>query len=161
MLRSMLVSWCHGTMVHGRTCQQRRIHDARSCKHACWCMCWRLVCCHQQWQAAYITLFTRSTNQKAEPIKVGATSLKRDDEANLGVTFAKRLTWKPHIAHTEARARRKLAIMLKLEGPSWETNEQVLMKIYQGTVNTHLEYGSEFCRLLPRRINKPITRLRT
>ena len=61
------------------------------------------------------TLFTLSPKKQASPIKIGTQALKEDDKATyLGVTFDKRLTWKPHTLRTEEMARKKLAIMRKL-----------------------------------------------
>ena len=89
------------------------------------------------------TLFTLSTKQTSRPIKLGDSTLTCEDEATyLGVTFDKKLTWKPQISKAEAKARRKLAIMRKLAGTSWGANEKVLKNVYQGSVRPHLEYGS-------------------
>jgi len=89
------------------------------------------------------TLFTLSTKHKAGTINLGDTPLKEDGEATyLGVTFDKRMTWKPHIAQAESKARRKLAILRKLAGTAWGANENILKTVYQGTVRPHLEYGS-------------------
>lgn len=66
------------------------------------------------------TLFTLSTKQNAGTITPEGKALKKDDEATyLGVTFDKRLTWKPHIARVEKRARQRLAIIQKLAGTKW------------------------------------------
>ena len=43
------------------------------------------------------SLFTLSPKKQARPIKIGTHTLKEEDQASyLGVTFDKRLTWKPH-----------------------------------------------------------------
>ena len=58
--------------------------------------------------------------------------MKEEDEVNyLGVTFDKRLTWKPHTLRTEGKARNKLAIMRKLAGTTWGANEQILKTVYE------------------------------
>ena len=89
------------------------------------------------------TLFTLSLKQKAGTITPGGTPLKEDEEATyLGATFDKRQTWKPHIAKAEAKARHRLAILYKLAGTTWGANEKILKTVYQGTVRSHLEYGS-------------------
>ena len=65
-----------------------------------------------------------------------------DQQTYLGVTFDKRMTWKQHIAQAEGKARRNLNIMRKLAGTQWGANKQILKSVYQGTVQPHLEYGS-------------------
>lgn len=69
-----------------------------------------------------------------------------------------RLTWKPHIAHAEGKARRKLTSMRKLAGTSWVANEQIPKIIYRGTVRPYLENAGQ---LQPRQINEPFTIPRT
>jgi len=89
------------------------------------------------------SLFTLSTKQKAGPIKLGNTTLKNEEEVTyLGVTFDKKQTWRPHIQKAETKARKKLAILRKLAGTSWGANQQILKRVYQGTIRPHLEYGS-------------------
>ena len=67
--------------------------------------------------------------------------MKEEDEVNyLGVTFDKRLTWKPHTLHTEGKARKKLVIICKLAGTTWGANEQILKTVYEGSVRPVLEY---------------------
>ena len=88
------------------------------------------------------TLFTL-TQQKVEPIVLGGTRLKQDDEPNyLGITFDKRQTWKPHLQAAETKSKRKLALMRKLTGSTWGANEKTLKTVYQGSVRPHLEYGA-------------------
>ena len=76
-------------------------------------------------------------------IKIDTHTLKEEDEATyLGVTFDKRLTWKPHTLRTEGKARKKLTIMRKLAGTTWGANEQILKAVYEGSVRPVLEYSS-------------------
>ena len=89
------------------------------------------------------TLFTLCTKQKVGTITLGGTPLKEDEEATyLGITFDKRQTWKQHIAKAEAKVVRRLAILRKLAGTTWGASEKILKTVYQGTVRSHLEYGS-------------------
>jgi len=77
------------------------------------------------------TLFTLSPKKQARPIKIGTHTLKEEDEATyLGVTFDKRLTWKPHTLRTEGKAHKKLAIMCKLAGTIWEHEHENTMEIH-------------------------------
>ena len=88
------------------------------------------------------TLFT-ITQQKIEPIVLGGTRLKQDDEPNyLGITYDKRQTWKPHLQAAETKSKRKLALMRKLTGSTWGANEKTLKTVYQGSVRPYLEYGA-------------------
>ena len=86
-------------------------------------------------------MFTLSSRQKAGMIKMAGTPVKEDAATYLGVTFYKRQTWKPHINHVERIACRKLSIMCKLAGTTWDANEQILKTIYQGTVRPIMEYS--------------------
>ena len=65
-----------------------------------------------------------------------------DSTTYLGVTFDKRQTWRNHINSTEAKARRKLALLRKLAGTQWGAAETVLKNVYIGAIRPHLEYGS-------------------
>ena len=68
------------------------------------------------------TLFTL-TKQKAGQISLDGTRLKEDDQPTyLGVTFDKTQTWKPHIQASEAKAKRRIALMRKLTGSLWGAN---------------------------------------
>jgi hypothetical protein len=65
----------------------------------------QLSACADEWcvkvntDKSCTTLFTLSPKQKAGTIKVSGTTLTEVEEATyLGVTFDKRLTWKPHVA---------------------------------------------------------------
>ena len=89
------------------------------------------------------TLFILPPKQKAGTITLGGTPLKEEEEATyLGITFDKRQTWKQHIAKAEAKARRRLAILLKLAGTTWGSSEKILKTVYRGKVRPQLEYGS-------------------
>ena len=83
------------------------------------------------------------TKQKAGPINLDGTRLKEDDHPTyLGVTFDKTQTWKPHIQASEAKGKRRIALMRKLTGSSWGANQKTLRTVYESTVRPHLEYGS-------------------
>ena len=71
-----------------------------------------------------------------------STHLHRDNATYLGITFDKTQTWKTHISRAEAKARRKLALLRKLDGTQWGAAETVLKNVYIGTIRPHLEYGS-------------------
>ena len=92
---------------------------------------------------SFTSLFTLSPKKQNRSIKNGTHNLKEEDQSTyLGVTFDKRLTWKTHTLRTEGKARKKLAIMRKLAGTTWGTNEQILMTVYEGSVRPVLEYSS-------------------
>jgi hypothetical protein len=89
------------------------------------------------------TLFTLSTVQKADIIKINGESMKEDKQHTyLGVTFHDRLTWKQHINKAATKARRKLAILRKLSGTTWGATGKILSKVYQQAIGSYLEYGS-------------------
>jgi len=131
-----LVLWCKEE--YPTTARHRMQQAANKLKE--WTDKW---CISINKEKSSTTLFTLSTKHKAGTIFLGDTPLKEDNEATyLGVTFDRRMTWKPHIAQAEGKARRKLAILRKLAGTTWGANERILKSIYQGTVRPHLEYGS-------------------
>ena len=91
----------------------------------------------------FTTLFTLSIKSKPMKIMLDDTELQHTDSATyLGITFDKRQTWKTHISRSEAKARRKFALLRKLAGTQWGAAETVLRNIYIGTIRPHLEYGS-------------------
>ena len=77
-----------------------------------------------------------------------------DQQTYLGVTFAKRITWKNYISQAEAKARRKLNIMWKLTGTKRGANKKVLKTVYQGAVRPYFSISrvqllDDSCQDLP------------
>ena len=131
-----LVMWCKEEHASTATYRMQLAAD----RLAAWAEDWNV---HINKDKSSTTLFTLSSKQKAGTIKLGDTPLRSDEEATyLGVTFDKKLTWKPHIQQAEAKARRKLAILRKLAGTDWGAKTNILKQVYQGAVRPHLEYGS-------------------
>ena len=84
-----------------------------------------------------------STKAKHVKIMLDDVELQHTDSITyLGVTFDKRQTWRNHINSTEAKARRKLALLRKLAGTQWGAAETVLKNVYIRAIRPHLEYGS-------------------
>ena len=71
----------------------------------------------------------------------GQTLLAEDNPTYLGVTFDKRLTWKQQTEKAEARAKVRLALMMKLVGMTWGANTVTLKRLYTGRTRPVLEYG--------------------
>ena len=131
-----LVMWC--TEEHASTATYRMQLAAEKLTE--WAQKW---CVSINKEKSSTTLFTLSTKQKPGSIKFGDTVLKQEAEPTfLGITLDQRLSWKPHIQKTEAKARRKLAIMRKLAGTSWGANSNTLKTVYQGAVRPVMEYAS-------------------
>ena len=69
--------------------------------------------------------------------------MKEEDEVNyLGVTFDKRLTWKPHTLRTERNGTQEAGNHAQLAGTTWGANEQIPKTVYPGSVRPVLEYSS-------------------
>ncbi|XP_070182474.1 uncharacterized protein [Littorina saxatilis] len=129
-----LAMWC--TEEHSTTATYRL--QLAADKLAAWADDW---CVKINLEKSTTTLFTLSPKQKPGVIKLGDRPLRNDDEPTyLGVTFDKRLTWKPQIQKAENKARRKFAIMRKLAGTNWGASEKTLKTLYEGTVRPQLEY---------------------
>ena len=129
-------------MVQRGTCQHSQLQDSTSQfdQLTAWTEDW---CVTVNKDKSSTTLFTLSPKKQARPIKIGTHTLKEEDQAtNLGVTFDKRLYWKPHTLRTEGKARKKMAIMRKLARTTWGSNEQILMTVYKGSVRPILGYSS-------------------
>ena len=89
------------------------------------------------------TLFSLSTSKEKVSLKLGDEAVPQVDTPTfLGVTLDSRLTWKPHIEATEAKAIRKLSLMKKLAGTKWGANSSILRKVYTGAVRPVVEYAS-------------------
>ena len=87
---------------------------------------------------SFITLFTLSTKAKHVKIMLDDVELQHTDSTTyLGVTFDKRQTWRNHINSTEAKARRKLALLRKLAGTQWSAAETVLKNVYIEAIRVH------------------------
>ncbi len=96
-----LVIWCSEEFASTATFRMQQAAD----KLSAWADDW---CVQVNTEKSSTTLFTLSTKQKASTMNICGTPLTRMEEATyLGVTFDRRLTWKPHIANPEANARDK------------------------------------------------------
>ena len=130
-----LVMWC--TEEYATTATYRMQQAVNTL--AAWAKEWNVSINKEK---SSTTLFTL-TKQKAGQISLDGTRLKEDDQPTyLGVTFDKTQTWKPHIQASEAKAKRRIALMRKLTGSSWGANQKTLRTVYESTVRPHLEYGS-------------------
>lgn len=70
--------------------------------------------------------------QKAGTIKLNNSTLTNVEEAIcLGVSFDKQLTWKPHIVHSDARARKKISILRKLAGTTYGASKNILKQYFR------------------------------
>ena len=88
------------------------------------------------------TIFSLSTKEQRVSLKIGTQELAPDDNPTyLGVTFDKRLTWKPQTQKSEIRGKARLALMKKLAGTTWGADAATLKKLYIGRVRPVLEYG--------------------
>ena len=131
-----LVLWCSEEYA---TTATYRIQNALK-NVAAWAERWCVTVNREKTTA---TLFTLSSKAKPGKLTLGNTTLKYvDQQTYLGVTFDKKMTWKPHINQAEGKARRKLNILRKLAGTTWGATDNILKTVYQGTVRPHLEYGS-------------------
>ena len=130
-----LVIWCTEEYATTATYRMQQAVNAL----AAWAKEWNVSINKEK---SSTTLFTL-TQQKAGPIRLDGTRLKEDDHPTyLGVTFDRTQTWKPHIQVSEAKGKRKIALMRKLTGSSWGANQRTLRTVYESTVRPHLEYGS-------------------
>ena len=108
-----LVMWC--TEEHATTAQLRLQEAANILSN--WTQDW---CVKINKTKSFTTLFTLSTKVKHVKIMLDDVELQHTDNTTyLGVTFDKRQTWRHHINSTEAKARRKLALLRKLAGTQW------------------------------------------
>ena len=131
-----LVMW--STEEHATTAQFRLQEAANILSN--WTQDW---CVKINKTKSFTTLFTLSTKAKHVKIMLDDVELQHTDSTTyLGVTFDKRQTWRNHINSTEAKARRKLALLRKLAGTQWGAAETVLKNVYIGAIRPHLEYGS-------------------
>ena len=89
------------------------------------------------------TLFSLSTKKETVNLKINNDPIPQVDTPTfLGVKLDPRLTWKPHIEATRARAIRRLALMKKLAGTTWGASASVLKQVYTGYVRPVVEYSS-------------------
>ena len=127
-----LVMWC--TEEHVTTAQLRLQKAANILSN--WTQDW---CVKINKTKSFTTLFTLSTKAKHVKIMLDDVELQHTDSTTyLGVTFDIRQTWRNHINSTEAKARRKLALLRKLAGTQWGAAEEC----HIGAIRPHLEYGS-------------------
>jgi len=94
--------YADGTMVQIGTCQHSQLQIQQAIDQlTAWTEDW---CTTLNKDKSSTTLFTLLPKKQASPIKIGT-------QTYLGVTFDKRLTWKPHTLRSEGKARKKLATM--------------------------------------------------
>ena len=94
--------YADGTMVQIGTCQHSQLQIQQAIDQlTAWTEDW---CTTLNKDKSSTTLFTLLPKKQASPIKIGT-------QTYLGVTFDKRLTWKPHTLRSEGKAHKKLATM--------------------------------------------------
>jgi len=82
------------------------------------------------------------TKELKATLKINGQTLPAEDNPTyLGITFDRRLTWKPQTEKAEARAKVRLALMKKLAGTTWGADARILKRLYTGRVRPVLEYG--------------------
>ena len=88
------------------------------------------------------SVFSLSPNQKEVVLQINGECLKHElSPTYLGITFDRRLTWKPHIEKAEKKAKTRLTVVRKLAGSKWGADMKTLNKAYVGNVRPALEYG--------------------
>ena len=88
------------------------------------------------------SVFSLSPNQKKVVLKINGECLKHElSPTYLGITFDRRLTWKPHIEKGEKKAKTRLTIVRKLAGSKWGADMKTLNKAYVGNLRPALKYG--------------------
>ncbi|XP_044748699.1 uncharacterized protein LOC123309578 [Coccinella septempunctata] len=60
----------------------------------------------------------------------------------LGVIFDSKLTWKEHIVNLKTNCMRKLNILKTLSHTQWDSEEEVLLRLYRTLIRSKLDYGS-------------------
>ena len=88
------------------------------------------------------TVFTLSTKPQKANLSINGVRLQEESTPTyLGVTLDKRLSWKAQIQKNQTKAKLRLALMKKLCGTGWGADQNVLKKLYIGSVRPVLEYG--------------------
>lgn len=66
-----------------------------------------------------------------------------DEMRVLGVTFDRKMTWELYIKEITSRCKKRLNIMRAISGTKWGADEKTMLMLYQASVLSVLEYGSE------------------
>ena len=89
--------------------------------------------------------FTKSTMNLSPPqVELDGNKVPFQNTHHfLGVTFDKKLTWKPHVENVVKRCKRKLNILRCLTGTKWGSSSKSLIKVYRAFIRSLLDYGCE------------------
>jgi len=92
-------------------------------------------------------LFTKTIKPKGEAelkLTINGTPINVATEFKfLGVTFDRRLTWKPHIDAVIDKAKRALNLMRNVAGQGWGASKNALLCIYKALIRSRIEFGYE------------------
>ena len=88
------------------------------------------------------TTFTLSTKKQPIRLYIEGNQLKENETPTyLGVTFDKRLTWKPQAQKCQEKGVQRTRLLRRLAGTQWGADLKVLKTAYTGYVRPVLEYG--------------------
>jgi len=90
-------------------------------------------------------VFTRNKKYKVENVKLtmNGKDIKVENTARfLGVTFDKKLTWKPHIDKVVEKCNKRMNILRVLSGTRWGSSKAMLLIVYKAMIRSVIDYGS-------------------
>lgn len=89
------------------------------------------------------SIFTKKKKVNELEIKLNGTVITNQNTTKmLGVSFDKRLTWLPYTKHLKKCTTSSLNIIKILSHTSWGGNSKSLIKIYNATIQSKLNYGA-------------------
>ena len=90
-------------------------------------------------------VFTRKRKCKVENVKLtlnGKDITVENTARFLGVTFDRRLTWKPHIDKVVEKCNKRMNILRVLSGTRWGSSKAMLLIVYKAMIRSVIDYGS-------------------
>ncbi|XP_040966432.1 uncharacterized protein [Gossypium hirsutum] len=87
-------------------------------------------------------IINQDPSTKQMKIKINGDQIRFQDTTKLlGVTFDRKLTWKPHFNNIINSSNQILNMMRMITGKTWGANRASLLTIYRALIRSRLEYG--------------------
>ncbi|CAF1527231.1 unnamed protein product [Adineta ricciae] len=130
--------WTSGhTLTSLKSRLQQSINEFES-----WCKSWKLKLQPTKTELIHFSLHPRKKYKNPVIVKVENTTIKPLDSTRyLGVIIDKRLKWRTHLDHIEAKIAPRIGLLRYLSIAAQEPNNKTMINIYKSIVRTVIIYG--------------------
>ena len=108
----------------------------------CWCKSWKLKLQPTKTELVHFSLHPRKKYKNPVIVKVENTLIKPLDSTRyLGVSIDKRLKWRTHLEHIEAKIAPRIGLLRYLSRSAQDPNNKTMINVFKSIVRTVIIYG--------------------